>query len=194
MDNQQLWDSALIEIEVSVSKANFKTWFKDTFISKQEEGVIYLNVPSEFVRGWLQDKFHKLILKTLRSISDKIRSVDYVVSRERPTNLQNNTAINPALGKIELPLENFYVNKKDNLNPRYDFESFVVGSFNELAHAASQAVVKNPGGVYNPLFVYGPTGVGKTHLMQAIGNKIRDLYQNKNVYIGKLYLFFHVFF
>jgi len=181
VDNKQLWDSTLIEIELNISRANFKTWFKETFVSKQEEGIIYVSVPSEFVRGWLQDKFHRLILKTLRDLSDKVRSVEYMVSKEKPNEqkMANNMA---TLGKIELPLDNFYINKKDNLNPRYDFESFVVGSFNELAHAAAQAVIKKPGGVYNPLFIYGNTGVGKTHLIQAIGNKIKELYPNKNVY------------
>ena len=181
MDSQQLWDSALIEIELSISRANFKTWFKDTFVSKQEDGVVYVSVPSEFVKGWLQDKFHKLILKTLRLTSDKVRSVEYIVSKERPVSQKIGGTLG-ALGKIELPLDNFYVNKKDNLNLRYDFDSFVVGPFNELAHAAAQAVLKNPGSSYNPLFVYGQTGVGKTHLIQAIGNKIKDLYPNKNVY------------
>ena len=135
MDSQQLWDSALIEIELSISRANFKTWFKDTFVSKQEDGVVYVSVPSEFVKGWLQDKFHKLILKTLRLTSDKVRSVEYIVSKERPVSQKIGGTLG-ALGKIELPLDNFYVNKKDNLNLRYDFDSFVVGPFNELAHAA----------------------------------------------------------
>jgi len=183
MDNQQLWESALIEIEIGVSKANFKTWFKDTFITKREEGSVFVAVPSEFVRGWLKTKFHKLILKTLRSLSDGVRSVEYVVSKEKPKeSMVGEGSLGLGLGKIELPLDNFYVNKKDNLNPRYDFESFVVGSFNELAYAAAQAVIKNPGGAYNPLFIYGPTGVGKTHLIQAVGNKIRDNHPNKNIY------------
>ena len=98
MDSQQLWDSALIEIELSISRANFKTWFKDTFVSKQEDGVVYVSVPSEFVKGWLQDKFHKLILKTLRLTSDKVRSVEYIVSKERPVSQKIGGALG-ALGK-----------------------------------------------------------------------------------------------
>jgi len=181
MNNQQLWESAMIEIELSVSPANFKTWFKNTFVLRQEEGIVSVAVPSEFVRGWLQNKFHKLIMKTLRSLSNNVRSIEYVVSKERPS-LNKGLEMGAGFGKIELPLDNFFVNKKDNLNPRYDFDSFVVGSFNELAYAAAQAVIKKPGGAYNPLFVYGPTGVGKTHLIQAIGNKTRDTFPNKSIY------------
>lgn len=83
----------------------------------------------------------------------------------------------------ELPLKDLYINKEDNLNSRYSFDSFIVGPFNELAHAASQAIVKNPGIVYNPLFIHGPTGLGKTHLIQAIGNAFKkNSNGNKKIY------------
>jgi chromosomal replication initiator protein len=81
-----------------------------------------------------------------------------------------------------LPLNDYYVNKDDNLNPKYTFDSFVVGPFNELAHAAAQAILKKPGTVYNPLFIYGNTGHGKTHLIQAIGNQMKTLYPTKKVF------------
>jgi len=81
-----------------------------------------------------------------------------------------------------LPLEDLYINKEDNLNPRYTFDSFVIGSFNELAHTASQTVIKKPGLVYNPLFIYGRTGLGKTHLIQAIGNHIKGINSGKKVH------------
>jgi chromosomal replication initiator protein len=83
---------------------------------------------------------------------------------------------------INLPLQEHYINKEDNLNPRYTFENFIVGPFNELAHAASKAVAKNPGAVYNPLFIYGNTGIGKTHLIQAVGNHIKQTFPNKKVF------------
>jgi chromosomal replication initiator protein len=83
---------------------------------------------------------------------------------------------------MSMPLQDFYINKEDNLNPRYTFDNFVIGPFNELAHAASQAVIKSPGLVYNPLFVYGSTGRGKTHLIQAVGNQIKKNYPNKKVF------------
>jgi chromosomal replication initiator protein len=81
-----------------------------------------------------------------------------------------------------MPLENYYINKDDNLNPRYSFDNFIVGPFNELAHAASQAVCKSPGASYNPLFIYGESGLGKTHLIQAVGNKIKKDFPDKKVF------------
>jgi chromosomal replication initiator protein len=176
MDNKQLWDKALASIELSVSKANFLTWFKSTYIIKQEEGTVYVAVPSQFVKDWFSEKHHHLILRTLRELSDAVRSVEYIIAteaesiKERPEIREFERPAKPA---SELPLQDLYVNKEDNLNPRYTFDSFVVGSFNELAHAAAQAVIRNPGSTYNPLFLYGRTGHGKTHLIQAVGNHIK---------------------
>ncbi|MEK7514284.1 MAG: chromosomal replication initiator protein DnaA [Patescibacteria group bacterium] len=180
MDSKKLWESVLTEIELNVSKATFSTWFKDTVISKEEEGTIYLCVPSMFVKEWLYTKYHNLILRNLRTFSDTIRSVEYIVSRgeERKRPEERVREVVPD----ELPLSDLYINKEDNLNPRYTFESFVVGPFNELAHAAAQAVIKKPGIIYNPLFIYGNTGHGKTHLIQAIGNYIKTTSSDKRVH------------
>jgi len=82
----------------------------------------------------------------------------------------------------ELPLNDFYINKEDNLNPRYTFENFIIGPFNELAHAAAQAIIKQPGIVYNPLFIYGNTGNGKTHLIQSVGNLVKAHNPDKKVF------------
>lgn len=173
-NNKQLWENVLVDIELNISKANFSTWFKDTSIIKLEDGTISLGVQSEFVKDWLSNKYHKLIMKTLRGFSDNIRSLEYIINKDNEkTNSvkgRKNVAINI---NDELPLDEYYINKDDNLNPRYVFDTFIVGSFNELAHAASQAIITNPGIVYNPLFIYGETGYGKTHLIQAIGNKLK---------------------
>ncbi|MDP3996558.1 MAG: chromosomal replication initiator protein DnaA [bacterium] len=184
MDNKQLWDSALVDIELSVSKANFSTWFKDTYVLKQEGGTVHLAVPNPFVRTWLQDKYHKFILKSLRNLSENVRSLEYIVAKndQRKTENRNPLGSQPINSNTELPLEENRINKDSNLNPRYTFEAFVVGPFNELAHAASQAIVKRPGSVYNPLFVHGNTGHGKTHLIQAIGNQIKKNFPEKKVY------------
>lgn len=177
LDIKQLWDNSLVNIELSISPANFKTWFKDTHIISFEDGTITIGVPSVFVRDWLADKFQGLILKTLRDLSHHVRNVEYSVvprSDKRVERAKTQT-INAAL-----PLEEYYINKSDNLNPRYTFETFVVGPFNQLAHAAAQTVAREPGIAYNPLFIYGPTGHGKTHLIQAVGNHLKK--QGKKVF------------
>ncbi len=181
IDPKQLWQSVLVEIELGVSKANFTTWFKDTRIVKEEGGVIVLSVPNAFVKEWLLERYHNTILKTLRSLESSVHSVEYVINKEE-SRRREDRAISGYLGMNELPIPEITVNKEDNLNPRYTFETFVVGPFNELAHAAAQAVIKNPGVLYNPLFIYGSTGHGKTHLVQAIGNHIKKTNPNKKVY------------
>jgi len=184
MENKQLWDSVLAEVELDVSRANFSTWFKYTRIIKQENGIAYIGVPNEFVKEWLYSKYDKFLLKMLRNISENIRGVEYVIIAGAPKDdpkevpvLQGNTSY-----AQELPLTDLYINKEDNLNPRYTFETLVIGSFNELAYAAAQAVVKRPGQAYNPLFIHGGTGLGKTHMTQAIGNSIKETKNGKKVY------------
>src|SRR3989344_541182 len=185
IDNKKLWDNVLAEMELSVSGANFNTWFKDTHILKQDDGVIYIGVPNTFVKDWLVNKYHKLILKALRNFGEYVRNVEYLISSESRVFKEierAGMATSAIQATKELPLQEYYINREDNLNPRYTFDSLVIGTFNELAHAASQAVIKKPGLVYNPLFLYGGTGHGKTHLIQAIGNHIKNTYQEKKVF------------
>ncbi len=182
MDNKKLWDSVLVEMELNLSKPNFNTWFKDTHIVKQEDGAIYVGVPNTFVQDWLSNKFHNLILKAIRNISSNIQSLHYVISKDENKIKQHSTNEKTVNITRELPIQEFYINKDDNLNPKYTFESFIVGPFNEFAYAASQAVIKKPGIVYNPLFIYGNTGHGKTHLIQAVGNSIKNSSNRKVFY------------
>src|SRR3989338_7868569 len=182
LDHKQVWSNCLTEIESNISKANFSTWFKNTNILKEEGGVVFLCVPNEFVKEWIANKFHKLILKTLVETTEHIRTVEYVVTRATEQNQAHDTQGKIMINRGELPFHNLYVSRDDNLNPRYTFDSFIVGSFNELAHAAARAVINNPGRAYNPLFIYGGTGLGKTHLIQATGNSIKSRYPDKKVY------------
>ncbi|MEK7148228.1 MAG: chromosomal replication initiator protein DnaA, partial [Patescibacteria group bacterium] len=184
MDYKQLWQSVLIEMELGVSKANFTTWFKDTRIVKEDGGVVVLSVPNAFVKEWLLTKYHNSILRSLRNIENSIHAVEYVVNKEESKVHRDDRTgrMDSQSSTRELPLPEVTVNKEDNLNPRYTFENFVIGPFNELAHAAAQAIIKKPGIMYNPLFIYGSTGHGKTHLIQAIGNHIKASYPGKKVY------------
>jgi len=180
MDYKQLWQSVLVEIELNISSANFTTWFKDTRIVKEDSGIVVLSVPNAFVKEWLLTKYHSTILRNLRNLENSVHAVEYVVNKEESRRREERR--DPELHTRELPLPETQVNKDDNLNPRYTFETFVIGPFNELAHAAAQAVIKKPGIMYNPLFIHGATGHGKTHLIQAIGNHIKTVSPGKKVY------------
>lgn len=178
----ELWDTCLIDIESQLSKASFATWFKNTSIIKEEGGIVAVAVPNEFVREWLSTKYHKIILKAIVDRADHIRGVEFIIQQVQSPQQPVHHAPAPAqTGKTELPLGDLYVNRDDNLNPRYTFDHFVVGPFNELAYAAAQAVVKRPNQSYNPLFIYGSSGLGKTHLIQAIGNEIKRASPHKQV-------------
>ena len=184
LDFEKIWRDALTEIEFNVSEANFATWFKNTNISNLEDGVIFLNVPSTFVKEWLENKYHKFLIKALRNICPNVRNIEYSVVP--PTASSQKIEIKfkptPAINKDQLGFNEFYIDKEANLNPKYTFDSFIVGSFNNIAHAAAMAVTKNIGTLYNPLFIYGGVGLGKTHLLQAIGNKVKEENPGMKVY------------
>lgn len=192
MDTKSLWSKCLLEIETNTSKANFTTWFKNTSIVKEDSGIIHIGVPNEFVKDWLYNKFHKLILKTLIGNEESVRGVEYIIHKQDLSVNQNNNSITGKKQEKEveinkeLPLGDLYINKEDNLNPKYNFNSFIVGPFNELAYAVAQAIIANPGQNYNPFFIYGGTGLGKTHMIQAIGNTIKIKYPLKKVYYVSL--------
>src|SRR3989344_4751435 len=180
LDTKELWENTLTNIELSISPASFKMWFGETHIVRIEDGALFVGVPNQLTKEWLSERFGKLVLKTVRGFVDTIRGVEYVVSKESPKKISEKVIL-PTQSE-ELPLSDYFINRSDNLNPRYTFESFVVGPFNELAYSAAQAVVKTPGIAYNPLFIYGETGRGKTHLMQAVGNHVKRSNPGKKVF------------
>jgi chromosomal replication initiator protein len=192
MNTKELWNKCLSEVELNISRANFTTWFKNTSIIKEDGGVIYVGVPNEFVKDWLYNKFNKLILKTLIGYEENVRGVEYIIHRQESKSLEERRDSGKILERTpmninkELPLGDLYINKEDNLNPKYNFNSFIVGPFNELAYAVSQAIINNPGQNYNPFFIYGGTGLGKTHMIQAIGNTIKIKHPLKKVYYVSL--------
>lgn len=178
-NTSELWNSCLEDIKKEISAGHFNTWFKNTSLIKEEDGIIFIGVPNDFIKEWMVTKYQKLILKSLVSLADHIRGVEFTISRFTPSEQKQEVSLEQK--SSELPMHDLYVNRDDNLNPRYTFDKFIVGSFNELAYAAAQAVVKRPDQSYNPLFIYGGSGLGKTHLIQAIGNEMKKLYPEKKV-------------
>lgn len=180
-DVNNLWETVLAEIELSVSKANFTTWFKNTHAVREEDGVFFVGVPNDFIKEWLTTKFSRDVLKSLRNHRESIRSVEFIIAKKQPKPVVLKTeevSVNEPMQ--ELPLDHS-TPKKNNLNPKYTFETFIIGPFNEVAYSAAQAVIKKPGS-FNPLFIYGSTGIGKTHLIQATGNELIKQNPGLNIY------------
>lgn len=186
MTNEELWQVVLAQIQLNISQANFATWFKNTEIISQKSGRVTILVPNSFAKEWLENKYNKTILKILHDLSEGIKEVKYAIGKarlkeeeEKKTEMEKFPEILPATNQLEF--QELQINKETNLNPRYTFDSFVVGPFNELPHAAAIAVSKKPGLVYNPLFIYGGVGLGKTHLLQAIGNEANKSFKKKKI-------------
>ncbi len=170
MNNDELWQAVLAQIQLNISSANFATWFKNTQITSKKNGEVLVSVPNSFAKEWLEQKYNKFIYKILHSLDEEIKEIRYEVGKTGLKIAKKVPAPFPETEQLEFP--ELKIDKETNLNPRYTFDNFIVGPFNELAQAAAWAVAKNPGQVYNPFFVYGGVGLGKTHLLQAIGNEI----------------------
>lgn len=177
MTNEELWQAALGEIELSISKANFITWFKNTSIISNKDGRVVISVPNGFAKEWLENKYNLYILRALRNLEENIKTVSCILAPSRETTPARESvsidAVSPPAKVQSTPQERFPgINQENNLNPKYIFENFIIGTSNELARAACYAVSQNVGRIYNPLFIYGGVGLGKTHLIQSIGNEI----------------------
>lgn len=192
--NESLWQAVLGEIELSVTRGNFVTWFKHTVLLKNKDGVLVVGVKTVFVKNQLERKFNQLILDTLKKNGIEPKKVEYKIHADL-SKVHRRTADEPVMrnpGSADLSASRSSTTSKvvttsgsapqnsdkvrhsyrQGLNERYTFENFIVGSGNELAYAACQAIASDPGKKYNPLFVYGGVGIGKTHLIQAVGNAI----------------------
>lgn len=184
MRDETLWQAILGEIELTVSRGSFVTWFKNTRILRRNEEELVVGVPNIFAKQQLENKFNLLILDLLakNGVSDlrveyKIHTV--ISTQKRPTNDEVVILSQPAPAPTA-QTSTFTASGapsvthayRQGLNERYTFDSFIVGSGNDLAYAACQAVGQSPGTKYNPLFIYGGVGLGKTHLIQAVGNQV----------------------
>lgn len=176
----ELWKRVLAEIELEISSANFETWFKDTFIYDIDGASAMVVVPNNFTREWLENRYHKFIIKSLRNFVSDIKKIDYIVKNDLERKVKKLKQRKYSIPVSEqLIFEEITIDPETNINPKYVFDNFIVGPFNELAHAASIAVIENLGRKYNPLFVYGGVGLGKTHLLHSIGNQVKELYGPK---------------
>lgn len=176
--DSSLWQAVLGEIELSVSRGNFVTWFKNTVLLRQEENRIVIGVPNVFIKQQLERKYNDLVVSTLRKNGAAAENVEYKIhSALTPSREEDPIVLRPSPGAATAsqkpqPATALTHTYRQGLNERYTFDNFIVGSGNELAYAACQAVAVNPGTKYNPLFLYGGVGIGKTHLGQAVGNAL----------------------
>jgi chromosomal replication initiator protein len=188
MDAKQVWRAALGELQVSLSPANFETWLRDTQLVDVEEQRFRIAVPNGFAKDWLETRYRSLISQTLARIVGYSVQVEFVVSAAATVSMDGAGATEPDQAPPSptrhVRVEPTRVGGEGGatyLNPRYTFSNFIVGSANRLAHAASLSVAERPGHAYNPLFLYGGVGLGKTHLMHAIGNQVIARFPRKRV-------------
>lgn len=188
MTSTQLWQATLGELEILLSKPHFSTWFKETFIISFEHEKVVVGVPNSFTKTWLEKKYHPLVIKALRNVSQaSVKDVIYKV--EAPDMVKQVTPLFQKEAFLPVELDEQIIAREEQstptspsgLNNKYTFENFIVGKYCELACAACHAVASQPGEVYNPLFIYGGVGLGKTHLLQALGNELVSRFPSKRV-------------
>jgi len=169
MDAEQAWQSALGQLQMEMPKASFDTWVRDTRVVNFDDGQFTIGVRNAYARDWLESRLSSTVTRLLMGIMDRNVDVAFIVHTGSETVSEPLTA---AAGQAESASEEITVSRPRSvsINPRYTFDNFVVGPNNRLAHAAAQAVAENPATAYNPLFLYGGVGLGKTHLLHAIGN------------------------
>ena len=174
MNENQIWNSFLDSIKEKISPISYDTWFKDTYIHKIEENKVTVIVPMQLHKKNLSENYKDIIVETFNEITGTNFEFEFLLEDEINTKKK---IINEEQG---VPFNN---PEQANLNPNYIFENFVVGTSNRFAYTAAIAVAENPGKAYNPLFIYGSSGLGKTHLMQAIGNYIIKESNKKVLYV-----------
>lgn len=174
-----LWQTVLGEIELSVSHGNYVTWFKNTRLLRQTEDTLVIGVGNVFIKQQMERKYHQLILDILEKngvgqirVEYKIHSLAAQKKTAEPEPLTQPTENSKPMPSTRPQATSLTHTYRQGINERYTFDNFIVGSGNELAYAACQAIAASPGVKYNPLFIYGGVGIGKTHLIQAVGNAI----------------------
>ncbi|MBI4022209.1 MAG: chromosomal replication initiator protein DnaA [Candidatus Andersenbacteria bacterium] len=197
MNEEQLWKAALGQLELKVSQGNFLTWFRSTRISHRQGQTVVVETPNAFTYEWLSKKYHHSVLEVLQNLDQTVAGVEFTIKSpaallrpfKKRWRILAQKKIRPEIEAPPIiPSSGMSVSTHvrvsqlaKTLNPAYTFESFVVGPSNEIAYAAARAAADKPGAVYNPLFIYGGVGLGKTHLIQALGNEILRQYPASRV-------------
>jgi chromosomal replication initiator protein len=183
MDLEQLWKLTLGEIEGQLSRANFATWLKGSRLIDRRDGAVYVALPNNFAKEWVENKYQKTLLGIVRNFDSSTKKLEFLVDGPalRPLAAPASAPTGLRVGQkpeAQMGLD-LRVDPETNLNPKYSLASFVVGSSNELAYTAAMAIIQSVGVKYNPFFIYGGVGLGKTHLIQMIGNEVVSLYKGK---------------
>lgn len=164
MKADRAWQATLGQLQMEMPKAAYDTWVRDTELLSYEDGSFMIGVQNAYARDWLQSRLSSTVTRLLTGIMNRTVEVRFVVWQSTDQEVDHCEADDPPVMVASLP-------ENTTINSRYSFENFVVGSSNRLAHAASLAVAEKPAQAYNPLFLYGGVGLGKTHLLHAIGGK-----------------------
>ena len=170
----ELWQKVLNQLKTQLSKPTFEMWFKNTSVIEDCEDCLKIGVPSEFARDWIQTRYFSLVNSTVNSVAGKDVEIEYIV-------VDANQKDSRSEQKYEKREKNKKIVSSLPLNDRYTFDNFVVGASNSFAHAACKSIIESPGTMYNPLFLYGDVGLGKTHLLQAIAHEVKNIGIDENV-------------
>src|SRR5512143_3749631 len=168
MNAEQAWQSVLGQLQMEMTRASFDTWVRDTRTVSYEHGVLTVGVRNAYALDWLESRLASTVSRLLIGILNSNVAVDFIVSQSEEKTASSTDPEPDAASNEQASLE--ARPRSTSLNPRYTFDTYVVGAGNRLAHAACQAVAEKPARAYNPLFLYGGVGLGKTHLLHAIGN------------------------
>ena len=175
MDNNLLWSNFLKNLKNKISPVSFDTWFKSTKIIRQDKNKLYIEVPMSFHKTFLKENYSSLIEEILFELIGRSFELEFLTSDEVDPETKRKKSTDD--------VDNDYSKINSNLNPNYNFENFIIGESNRFAQTAAVAVAEQPGKIYNPLFIHGKSGLGKTHLMHAIGNYIKNNSNKKVLYV-----------
>ena len=184
MNVDVVWNKILNQLETELNSISYKTWFSDTNLYKLDKNIAYIIVPMQVTKRHLKDNYYDLIVEKLQNETKETYDLEFFLSTEIEELNENENEISEIIDNREVSNEDKnYSYESTNLKKEFNFDTFIVGNSNKFAQAAALSVAENPGIMYNPLFIYGNSGLGKTHLMHAIGNYIFENSDKRVLYV-----------